>query len=207
MRELTFRGFLKRYVAQLSRQGTNSLYKLAAEAGSGNPRLREPLLLYALYSRKQDILLRAVKDPALWREYDGLLRRYNQEAMVSELAGQTGALSEAYYKVWQSYESEKNAPRRDAGTKELMRKKIRKLQQEKGISNYRLYTDLKLNPGNVNAWLKNGESGKLSIKAARMVLRYAENYDSKPRGTSDKRKSIAKSSPAKQKKNHAGMQI
>lgn len=50
MRELTFRGFLAQYVKQLSAEKTNSLYKLAAEAGSSNPRLREPLLLYAVYT-------------------------------------------------------------------------------------------------------------------------------------------------------------
>ena len=59
MRELTFRGFLTQYVKQLSAQETNSLYKLAAEASSNNPRLREPLFLYAVYSQKQDVLLQA----------------------------------------------------------------------------------------------------------------------------------------------------
>ena len=53
MRELTFRGFLTQYVKQLAAEKTNSLYKLAAEAGSNNPRLREPLLLYAVYTQKE----------------------------------------------------------------------------------------------------------------------------------------------------------
>ena len=48
MRELTFVGFLSRYVRELSMSGTNSISKLASEAATDNYRLREPLLLYAL---------------------------------------------------------------------------------------------------------------------------------------------------------------
>ena len=50
MRELTFVGFLSRYVRELSMSGTNSISKLAREAATNNYRLREPLLLYALFS-------------------------------------------------------------------------------------------------------------------------------------------------------------
>lgn len=53
MRELTFRGFLTQYVKHLSVQETTSLYKLAKEASSTNPRLKEPLFLYALFSQKK----------------------------------------------------------------------------------------------------------------------------------------------------------
>ena len=82
MRELTFRGFLTQYVRQLSEQETNSLYKLAAEAGSSNPRLREPLLLYALYSQKQDVLLQATKEPVLRAEYHRLVSLHTADAMT-----------------------------------------------------------------------------------------------------------------------------
>lgn len=65
MRELTFRGFLTQYVRQLAVEETNSLYKLTAEASSNNPRLREPLFLYAVYTQKEKILLQATKEPYL----------------------------------------------------------------------------------------------------------------------------------------------
>lgn len=37
-------------------------------------------------------------------------------------------------------------------------------------SAYRLYTDLKLNPGNVNAWLKHNDSSKMSLDCARQIV-------------------------------------
>jgi hypothetical protein len=36
----------------------------------------------------------------------------------------------------------------------------------------RPYTDLKMNPGNLNAWLKHGDGNKISLDRARDVLRY-----------------------------------
>ena len=65
--------------------------------------------------------------------------------------------------------------RADNHTKELMRKKVKRLQEKNGVTNYRIYTDLKLNPGNLNAWLKHGDSEKVSLETARMTLRYVES--------------------------------
>ena len=175
MRELTFRGFLTQYVRQLSEQETNSLYKLAAEAGSSNPRLREPLLLYAVYSQKQDVLLLATKDTALRERYSRLVLRYTMEEMTELLEQESPLLESEYHKVWRSYQSRKNRGQADNHTKELMRKKVKRLQERNGVTNYRIYTDLKLNPGNLNAWLKHGDSDKVSLETARMTLRYVEN--------------------------------
>lgn len=177
MRELTFKGFLTQYVRQLSKSDTNSLYKLAAEAGSDNPRLHEPLLLYALYSGKQVVLLQAAKNPELHREYQKMLA-YSAEEMTQLLESGSSALPAEYHKVWRSFQSQKNKGQADDHTKELMRQKVRRLQDQCGVSNYRIYTDLKLNPGNVNAWLKHGVADKVSLDTARRTLRYVEGYRS-----------------------------
>ena len=50
--------------------------------------------------------------------------------------------------------------------------------QKKKLTNYRLYTDLKLNPGNVNAWLKHNDSSKMSLDCARQIYKYAKSYPS-----------------------------
>lgn len=42
-------------------------------------------------------------------------------------------------------------------------------------------TDLRLNPGNLNAWLKHGNSDKVSLETARRTLRYVEAYGVQPR--------------------------
>lgn len=174
MRELTFRGFLTQYVSSLSKQETHNLYKLAKEAGETNSRLVEPLLLYALFSNKQDVLLQATKNSWLYNDYSFVLQKYTVSGMTSLLEMQSDELNEDYLKVWRSYLSYKNRGQGDNHTKELMRQKVKRLQEKSGVTNYRIYTDLKLNPGNLNAWLKHGNSDKVSLETARRTLRYVE---------------------------------
>ena len=173
MRELTFLGFLTEYVRSLSKAGTASVFALAKKASSDNPRLREPLLLYTLASGKKDILLRAAKKFGLEEFYAPTLSAIGDNSIETVLA--EDILSKEYIKVWQSYLARKNSRLKDNSTKELMRSKILLLQKEKGITNYRLYTDLKMNPGNLNAWLKHGEHSKISLACARTCLNYLQN--------------------------------
>lgn len=176
MRDLTFRGFLTQYVRQLAAEETNSLYKLAAEASSSNPRLREPLFLYAVYSQKEKVLLQATKEPTLYAEYERMVSLYTADRMTELFEQASPLLPADYHKVWRSYQSRKNRGLADEHTKELMRQKVKRLQEKKGVTNYRIYTDLNLNPGNLNAWLKHGNGSKVSLKTARKTLRYVENH-------------------------------
>lgn len=176
MRELTFKGFLTKYVRQLSTQETNSLYKLVPEANADNPRLKEPLLLYAACSQKQEVLLSAAKKLPLYSEYHSVLSQYSAEDLLELLASEAPNLPFEYHKVWRTYLNRKNKVQADDHTKELMRQKVRRLQEISGVSNYRIYTDLKLNPGNLNAWLKHGKSDKVSLDIARKTLRYVESH-------------------------------
>ena len=57
-----------------------------------------------------------------------------------------------------------------------MRQKVKRLQEKKGVTTYRIYTDLELNPGNLNAWLKHGDGAKVSLETARITLRYMESH-------------------------------
>ena len=58
--------------------------------------------------------------------------------------------------------------------KELMRKCILALQKDYRVTNY-LYTDLHLNPGNLNAWLKHSDSGKNSFISVRRLISYVQH--------------------------------
>lgn len=66
----------------------------------------------------------------------------------------------------------KNRKKNDDKIKSIMQKRIVEVQQEKGITNYRIYKALNLNPGNVNAFLKNGDTGKVGVDTVRRMLAY-----------------------------------
>jgi len=173
MRRLTFHRYLERYVRSLSRTGTNSLYKLAGEV-TENLRLREPLLLYAMSFGKTEILLRASRDYPVYSDYKELTSKYKWEDIIEMLKNEDAQLGQNYHKVFNSYIRRRDMPDTNNETKRLMHKRIRKLQKEKCISNYRLYTDLKLNPGNTNAFLKRGDIVKISMGNAEKMLEYIE---------------------------------
>ena len=72
MRELTFPGFLKSYVRELSLTHSTGVRVLAKEAAERNPRLREPLYLYALFTGQIELLQKSVRETALATAYEGL---------------------------------------------------------------------------------------------------------------------------------------
>ena len=177
MRKLTFEGFLKQYVAELAGAQTASVHKLADRMAE-NPRLKEPLFLYALAFDKVDLLLRYTVTSAVSAEYEQLSNLYSRAQMLLLLENQSPELLEGYLKVWRSYCSVRDTVLADNDTKELIHRRVLELQQKKKLTNYRLYTDLKLNPGNVNAWLKHNDSSKMSLDCARQIYKYAKSYSS-----------------------------
>ena len=176
MIRVTFKGYLKKYVRALSHTDTCGLYQLAKEAATDNPRLREPLLLYALFWGKEKVLLRATKDAKLRYEYENHLAIHNSETMMQELINGTSSLPERYTRVYQSYLTVRNKTVNENHTKLLMRNRILTLQQEKNVSTYRIYKDMKLNHGNLSAYIKHGDCQKVSLDKARKTLDYLEAY-------------------------------
>ena len=98
MRKLTFEGFLKQYVAELSGVQTASIHKLA-DCLSENPRLKEPLFLYALAYDKVELLLRYTANSTVAAEYEQLSNRYSLAQMLlfleKSVAGIAGGLLES----------------------------------------------------------------------------------------------------------------
>ena len=70
MRQLTMQGFLSNYIKELSYSNTRSLYKLLKEATTTNFLLKEPLILYALYSNKSVLIERYLRDSSLQNEFE-----------------------------------------------------------------------------------------------------------------------------------------
>ena len=76
MRKLSFEVFLKRYVVELSGTQTTNVHKLA-DCLCENPRMKEPLFLYALTFDKVNLLLRYTMNSNVAAEYNQLSNRYS----------------------------------------------------------------------------------------------------------------------------------
>lgn len=62
----------------------------------------------------------------------------------------------------------------DNHIKALMLDKIIALKTQKSVSNYRIYTDLKINAGNFNDFVKNRNLNRLSTDKRREVYNYLQ---------------------------------
>ena len=82
MRQLTFPGFLDRYVRELSANNSGAIYALSKEALKDNPRLREPLYLYALSTGRDNVLFKAVRGTALQRDYEQMHNLYSYKDIL-----------------------------------------------------------------------------------------------------------------------------
>jgi len=173
MQRLKFHRYLERYVRSLSHGKTNSIYKLVKEV-SENLRLREPLLLYAYSFNKVDRLLTASINYPVYSEYADMANKYTRDEIMKLLKNNDENLGELYRKVYRSYVARHDMPDTKNNIRRLIHKNSRSLQESKGISNYRLYTDLKLNHGNVNSYLKYGDISKLNMRNAERILEYLE---------------------------------
>jgi len=173
MRRLSFKGYLKEYVRSLSINNTNSIYKLAGEL-SFNHRLREPLLLYALSTGKQERLLNTCNDGLLRKLYSDIIDAYTWRDIIQALEEKDEKLEKGYHKVYRSFISKRNMPETDYKVKELMFNKINRLKISKNVSNYRIYKDLELDCSNINSFLKHGNVDKVSLIVARRILAYLE---------------------------------
>lgn len=174
MRRLTFKGYIESYITELSYAGTSSISKLVIELDD-NPRLREPLALHAHLTKMPRGIEQ--KAPEFYAEYKHISERLGYEKRESSiLLEEIGLLSDDYKKVVNSYMYERNRIERDNETKLLMRNRIIKLQEEKDISNYKIYKALGLNYGNMNYFLKNGSVEKLTLNTVREILKFVRNY-------------------------------
>ena len=174
MRELTFKGFLGQYVYAMSDNKTNDI-KLLADEALTNHRLVEPLVLYAVATNKQRRLRRVAKDPHLVRASLELPDDMSWENVLSLLENNDeSALRYEYHKAYRSYLYRRNIQKSQNHTKMLILNKTKRFQSESGITNYRVYTDLALNPGNVNAYFR-GDVSKVSLGTAERILQYMEH--------------------------------
>lgn len=161
MRKLTLLGFLCKYVRSLSENSTLNIHKLTSEVYDGNYRLKEPLFLYCYYGSKSDILLKYLEDNER-KEYTA----------ISSIIENNGQLPLEYMKVLNSYKCRVDMKENDDQIKSLMIDKIIKLKESKNVSNYRIYTELGINAGNFNDFVKNRSLNKLSLNKSREVYNY-----------------------------------
>jgi len=177
MRQLTFKGFLRQYVKELSYCEINDIRLLAKDAPHGNYRLVEPLVLYALSVNKDSYLRRIAEDSFLLSEafrFEGMALDEVEHLLERESRTKVKTVPYNYVKAYEGYVLFRDKQKNQNHSKTLLRERINKLRLEKNISVYRVYTDLNLNHGCVNDYVKNGNVKGIGLHTVKKILEYLE---------------------------------
>ncbi len=174
MRSLTFTGYLNSYVRELAGEQTLALAKLVDRARV-QPRLREPLALWAVKTGRGNRLRKLADwDTSFTSELDALFALEECGELDRALAERRANLRDEYLKVWTSYSVRAGATARDATLKQVARQRVLDAEKKSRVSRYRMAKDLGLNPGNLHAFLAQGNVQKLSLDRALELVRYVE---------------------------------
>ena len=173
MRQLTFGGFLQSYVKYLSGEGTLAQPRLVALL-SAEPRMVEPLLLWAAVTGRSARMDGLLSDTSLRTELDLLVSLDKAGRLEDALASEDSRLRPEYSKAWRSYVVRRDATVRDARLKLDARDRALALEADRSVSRYRMAKDMGLNPGNLHAFLSQGKAEKLSLEKAYALVEYLE---------------------------------
>ena len=174
MRRPHFDRWIKRQVLELANAESFSLRKFAALAQKEIPRLREPLLLYAIANGCADKLLSYIYKDEVLNSYK-IAFNLLKDVSLTEVALNNlniEGLPREYSKFFTSYKSAYNKPQTNSESKRMRWERSRMLQLEKGVNTADIYRSLGLNPGNVNAYMKHGALDKVSLENATEIMKY-----------------------------------
>jgi len=174
MRKPSFESYVLRYAQELTGSDSASLRKLLDLSYSGHARAFEPVVLLYILRGKSDTLQKLVKDPPFKQSAEHILSmNLDKDSLIPFLSKHDDDCAvERYRRVYGNYQVMLGRTSADREVIMLMRERILHAMKEKKMSNYRVYTDLSLNPGNINRFLKHGDASKLSRKTARRILDY-----------------------------------
>ena len=161
MRQIVFNEHLKDYLMDVSGQKTLNIHKLVNMCKK-NYRLFDSLILYCALNKKKELFNRYTNN-----RFAGLIESINEQTFLTDAFKDYD-----FAKIWESYQHRINRFSYDERIKERIRNNTISLIKQKEITNYRVYTDLKLNPGNINDYLTNGNVKKVSLKTAKRIFLY-----------------------------------
>ena len=174
MRKLSLKSYLEKQMVTLSGLNSKSLYRFSAQSEK-NARLKDTVVLHIMLFVKEDLKRHLLKKYPYLSPGCEKLSGITQDNAESFLANDS--LSQ-YRTIYDNYLNTIGTHDNENRIKRMMYQRIVRLQREKGISNYAVYKALKLNPGNANAFLKNGDVSKLSLDTVRRILEFVNQYRS-----------------------------
>ena len=136
-----------------------------------NLRLVEPLILYIRFANLNDTYIKFRCNDLLDKAMNQFVIDYPSiPTLLTEFEKKN--VESNFQKVYVSYLYFKHRKENESQLKEKMIEKIMELITVKKISKYRLSKELKINPGNLNSYLKHQKIDALSTQKCNGLLNY-----------------------------------
>lgn len=158
---LTFKGFLKIYLRELTGGDTLSLRRLSDSVLTSSPSAEEALWCYSAASGSLDRLCRITAGTGVGARYARMTSWYRGEPLGEFLRKAGGR----YAKVWQAYLQAKDPEAGMRAAAAALRPKVTALLAERGVTAYDALGRAGINRGNGYAWIR-GDDTRLSPKTA-----------------------------------------
>ena len=171
---LTFKGFLKMYLAELSGMQTTNIRRLVNAANTDTPRVAEPLFVYSVVSDKLDYLLTVSEKTWMHKDYLNLSSIYNKQFVDVIDFLKSDFAPKRYAAVLDSFKAKDDIINSNRRILEKLRPKVESSLKRSGLSKYKACKDLGINPGNFYAYM-NGDNSKISEEIAYAVINFG--YD------------------------------
>ena len=174
-RKMLFKNFLLKYCQYLTDSSSASLLKMA-EMLNDNPRAEEPLLLYALYNKKDHNQFRNRLRPELKTRFDLLKNESLKYTSLEEMFKCSNNLDCDFQKVYNTYKNHLQETSASTPYKESFCVFFNKQLKEKQLTSYKVCKDLNLNNANFSYFLK-GQLDKLSVANCERVYEYLKKEE------------------------------
>ena len=155
---------------------TTSVKKLVSAVEESAPHASAAVLFLAVETGRISELISRASDSELLAEWESVSAMLPEDPIGAEAFARMNYddLPVRYRKVIDAYDAVAEERENDEHAKALMAEKTVAALESAGKTRYRLCKDLKLNEGNVYAWLA-GDPSKVSRATARRAWRYAES--------------------------------
>lgn len=171
---LTFKGFLRGYCRELTGLETDSLRKLIAAVNSSCPAAAEAVMVFAAIQGKATYAATLARGMWMGDSYERFAADVALFPSVEHYL-RSDQVSDRFAKVWLAYQARKQAIVVDRRAISLMRTKTLEALSQTNATIYSLCRDLRLNRGNVYAYLNKGDVSKVSRNTARTIMEYAQS--------------------------------
>ena len=173
---LTFKGFLKKYCAELSGINTSNIRRLVNAANTNAPRVAEPLFVYAYVADKAKYLISVSENTWMHKDYIKLLKIINEKFPDIQDFLRSDIAPKRYAAVLDAYNLKDDVIKSNRRVLYKLRPKVKESLKKSGMSKYKVCKELDINPGNFYAYM-NGDDSKISSEIAYAVISLCDNED------------------------------